>query len=153
MNVTTGADPMITLHGTVAKRRSVAGRSVSVAVTSFWPRSKSTVGERRDAAGEGRVRVRVGRRAVGHLQHDAAGLGGERHRLRERRRRLVEAAAEVRGRLQRQHGRHGVDPDVDGDAGADADRVGGVGDAHAQLGRRRDGAVRVLDAVRATSRR
>ena len=42
VNVTTGAEPMVTLHGTVANVVMLPAGSVSVAVTSFWPRSKST---------------------------------------------------------------------------------------------------------------
>ena len=131
------------------QRRSVAGRvglgrgDVVLAEVEVDRR------ERRDAAGEGRVRVRVGRRAVGHLQDDAAGLGVERHGLRERRRttawklpqRFAGVAASARAARCRPRRRRGCSVPM-------LTRVDRVGDAHAQLGRRRDGAVRVLDAVR-----
>src|SRR4029079_9949426 len=42
LNVTTGADPTNTVHGTVANVVTLPAGSVSVAVTSFWPRVKST---------------------------------------------------------------------------------------------------------------
>src|SRR5438034_104077 len=40
--VTTGADPMVTLHGTGASVVRLPAGSVSVAVTSFWPGSNTT---------------------------------------------------------------------------------------------------------------
>src|SRR3954469_1345655 len=45
MNSPAGPDPMITLHGKVANVVRLPAGSVSVAVTSFWPRSKSTAGK------------------------------------------------------------------------------------------------------------
>ena len=42
VNVTTGADPTVTMHGTGASVVALPAGSVSVAVTLFWPGSKST---------------------------------------------------------------------------------------------------------------
>ena len=75
---------MVTLHGTVANVGRLPAGSVSVAVTSFWPGSKSTAANvATPLAKAGFVYVSVVAPFV-TWSDDAAGLGGERHGLRER---------------------------------------------------------------------
>ena len=121
--------------------------SVALAVTSFWPGSKSTAENVATPLAKAGVHVRVGRRAVRHLQDDAAVFGVERHRLRHGRRRLLEAAAQVRGRRQLSTGAMGSTQTVDRELLADA--VGLTASAtrtRSSVGVARR-AVRVLDAV------